>query len=294
MNPCENKYNNLKIVYYTGTGCTEKVADCFFESFMQKKCFTFTEKITYKMEYSSQKHDFLLLIFPVHAMNAPDMVYQWIRDMDKVNGTYAAVISVSGGGEIIPNTACRLKSIKLLEDKGYHICYEKMLVMPSNCIIPTPESVAALLIQILPDKVSKIVEDILNGIDNRTTPYFIDRFFTFCGRIETYGAKWIGKSIQVTNKCSGCGWCSQNCPAGNITMKNGIPHFDSKCHLCLKCIYGCPNNALFPKIARSIIFKKGFDLKKISHINVEDQETDIIKLCKGNAWNGVKKYLSER
>ncbi len=82
----------------------------------------------------------LLLLFSVHAFNAPDAVYKWIDGLDTVKHISAAVISVSGAGDVCPNTACRVSSIKRLTKKGYHVLYERMIVMPSNWVAPAPGS----------------------------------------------------------------------------------------------------------------------------------------------------------
>jgi len=125
--------------------------------------------------YKYVSHDLLLLIFPVYAFSAPQMVYDWIERLDTIAGTPATVISVSGGGEILSNTACRIGCIKRLECKGYTVEYEDMIVMPSNFLITTASSVSAALLQLLPAKTEQIVQSILTGQYRRVRPLFIDR-----------------------------------------------------------------------------------------------------------------------
>lgn len=121
--------------------------------------------------------DMLVVLYAVHASNAPEPVYEWIKSIPKVNKTTTAVISVSGGGEIPPNTACRVGCIRLLEKKGYDVVYEKMIVMPSNWIVPTMDALAVRLLEVLPAKVGNAVHDLLSGVRHRTKPMLIDRFF---------------------------------------------------------------------------------------------------------------------
>ena len=110
-----------------------------------------------------------------------------------------------------------------------------MFVMPSNWIIPTKHPLALKLLEILPEKVEKTVENILSGTQSRTSPLFIDRLFSRIGELEKVGAKLFGKLIKVTDDCNSCGWCARNCPAGNIDMNIEKPIFRNKCHLCLDC-----------------------------------------------------------
>ena len=43
--------------------------------------------------------------------------------------------------------------------------------------------------------------------------------------MEKYGAGFFGKHIKVSDACNGCGWCVNNCPAGNILLNSGRPEF---------------------------------------------------------------------
>jgi hypothetical protein len=104
------------------------------------------------------------------------IVYEWIDSLpeNKNSPVPAAVISVSGGGEITPNTACRVSSIRKLEKKNCTVVYEKMVVMPSNWVIKTNDELAFRLLEILPSKVEHIADDLLAGMVRRTRPKFID------------------------------------------------------------------------------------------------------------------------
>ena len=44
--------------------------------------------------------------------------------------------------------------------------------------------------------------------------------------------------------CNGCGRCQRLCPAENITMDEGLPHFGDQCNLCLRCFNYCPQLAV--------------------------------------------------
>lgn len=115
------------------------------------------------------------------------------------------VISVSGGGEISPNTASRISSIKMLEKKGYYVTYERMFVMPSNCVLATKESLSILILEVLPNKVEQVIDDILSNVPRRTKPLFIDRIISKVGELEKPVARFLGRYIKVSNVCNSCG-----------------------------------------------------------------------------------------
>lgn len=286
-------YSSVKIVYYTGTGSTAMVAQSFRESLVKEGCSCTVEKITNELDFKRNDYNLLVLIFPVHAFNAPELVYQWINRHYNVNKIAAAVISVSGGGEISPNTACRISSIKRLTAKGFQVVYEAMFVMPSNILVATKEPLATMLLRVLPGKVKLVVNDILTGVYRKSTPLMRDRLFSIIGEMEKPASRFWGRFIKALDYCNGCGWCAQNCPSHNITIMEGKPRFANRCNMCLKCIYGCQRKALTPGICKYIIIKAGYDLNYLAEKALLNQDADVDELARGYLWSGVKKYLLE-
>lgn len=113
-----NTYSNIKIAYYSGTGGTELAAKTLQDALKKMNCVSTLEHIMFGVKPTKGSHELLILLFPVHAFNAPHAVYQWLDDLEAIRSVNAAVISVSGAGEVCPNTACRVGSIKRLQKKG--------------------------------------------------------------------------------------------------------------------------------------------------------------------------------
>ncbi len=281
----------VKMVYFSGTGGTAKAADCFEKVFEAHGVAVAKCQLRRGQRPSEGKEDLLVVLYAVHACNAPEPVYEWISSLQKVKGMPAAVISVSGGGEIPPNTACRVSCIRMLEKKGYEVVYERMLVMPSNWIVPTVEPLAVRLLEVLPVKVEQAVGALLTGKRHRTKPVWIDRVFSWIGELEKSGGRMFGRKIKVNEACNGCGWCERSCPGGNIRLKDDRPVFGGECLLCLKCIYGCPNKALAPGTAKFIVVKSGYDLRDFEGRTSGVGPAEVESLAKGYLWKGVKDYL---
>jgi ferredoxin len=284
-----NKELNFEIAYFSGTGGTAMVANCFYESLNEAG---YSGDI-HAISQGAGQHDLLFLLFPIHACNAPKSVYRWIKDLPTVDNIPAAVISVSGGGMVSPNTASNVSSIKKLKKKGYDVIYDQMLIMPNNYMVPTKEPLSVKLLEILPSKVQQIVKDILSETQQRTSPLLRDRFVSKFGELEKPGARIFGKLIKASKDCEGCGWCSKHCPTGNISMVNENPKFAGKCNLCLCCIYGCHKKALMPRIGKFMVLKEGFDLKQIEKKVPLEETIHIDELAKGYLWSGLKKYLQD-
>lgn len=283
---------NIHIAYFSGTGGTALAADRLAEALKGKGASVTMSEIRKGAEGQNGQEDYLVLLFPVHAFNAPLPVYSWLESLVGVNGISAAVISVSGGGEVFPNTACRQSCIRRLKKKGYAVTYEESLVMPSNILVQTPGSAVLKLLQALPKKAEKIAADILAGRNNKLKAKVLDRAISRMGEMEKAGAKMFGRHLFADLTCNNCGLCVRNCPAGNISMEQR-PIFGKSCSLCLKCVYSCPEKAIKPRFVRIFILKEGFDINALMREAEASPETNNADLPKGAAWKGVRKYLEE-
>lgn len=291
MEPCV--WKSVSLVYFTGTGGTGRAALCLVKSLEKRDVKVNITELTRGKYNSDADDDLLILLFPVHAANAPLPVYEWIESAAVINNKPAVVISVSGGGEISPNTACRSGCIKRLEKKGYEVIYESMLIMPSNWIVPTPDGISARLLKILPVKIDGILNDIFSGIRYRSRPIFIDKILSTVFELEKMGAKTFGRKIRSNSNCTGCGWCERNCPRENIKLINGRPVFDSYCVMCLRCIYGCPYKALKPGMLKFIHIKNGIVIQDIEKRMESIIPQPVDESAKGYLWKGVREYLKD-
>ena len=297
---------NVTIAYFSGTGGTEYAANCFAEQFSDKNIEVTKINIAQDRRKPDNKTDLLIILAPVYAFRLASIMERWTKMLPDIKKTtYAAIISVSGGGEVSPNTACRLFCKRILKAKGYRVMYEKMLVMPSNFAIQVEESMNMELLHVLPQRIHRIVEDLLQGKRRRTEPYRLDKFLAMIGRAEHLGAVFFGCTIHASNKCNRCGTCVRNCPVKNIRMKNGRPKFTFHCIWCMKCIYACPCEALSPKILKCLVLKKGFHMQQMikksdSEAKGTDNKTKRIRGSKTSnkvndiLWQGVFDYLNER
>ncbi|MDI3537720.1 MAG: hypothetical protein PWR12_921 [Eubacteriaceae bacterium] len=291
MNDCLIK--KVTLAYFSGTGGTRFVTDCFEKQLLEQKLLVNKIDIAKVPPNQVKDTDLLVVLSPVYACRLVSMVEKWTKKLPNSKGSCAAVISVSGGGEISPNTACRIKAKHALEKNGYHLIYEKMLIMPSNFATQASAFLNSSLIKILPQKVSGIVDDILSGKVELSKPKLQDRLFFTLGKGEHFGSKMFGATIKVSKKCDLCGKCVRNCPDHNIRIKNGRLKFGFRCLFCMKCIYACPQNALSPRFIKFVVLNNGFDLELIK--DMSSTEIDSAKQSESLSalWHGVVDYLQE-
>jgi flavodoxin len=103
----------VNLIYFSGTGGTARVANAFERSFASRSVAVSRTELKGAAD-PSLYGDLLVLLFPVYAFNAPKPVDEWLKKIKPVQGRPAVVISVSGGGDVSPNTACRVKTIRSL------------------------------------------------------------------------------------------------------------------------------------------------------------------------------------
>ena len=260
---------NIRIDYHTGTGGSEMVAKLLANKLNIHNMHVDVNRIFRDniINIQTLDTDYYILIFPVHSFNAPLPVYEWIAHLAG-NHCNTAVLSVSGGGNVLSNTACRFKTVKLLQKSQCNVVYEEMVRMPNNWVrAPGKEKIKRLLSD-LPAIIDKIAKDIVTEKREKQPIYWIDYLISALGWAEKIWTKKFGNRITVLDNCVGCGRCSQNCCSSNIKMEDqnsgdtpAKPIFGNRCDMCLGCIYYCPQKALQPTWGAFQIDKNGYDLQ---------------------------------
>jgi len=313
----DNSNMTYRIVYFSGTGGTRRAAELFERALLSRDLQVVKSELSVAnsdqivesktsvnintaaiaaADSAAPSPETLVLFFPVYSFNEPTPVAEWVErlptDLSPQNKKQAVVISISGGGDIPSNSACRARVIRKLEKKGYDVFYEYMLPMPNNAISAYDIYLSARLLQVLPENIEAIAEEIVAGKRRRVSPQLFGKILAPIANMEKKFEKSFGRNLQTNDNCNGCGWCAENCPRGNIVMQNDRPVFDSKCVICLRCVYGCPRHAIVPKLGKSLVIKEGFDLHLIEMAMREEPEiTATCTVPGGSAFAGIRKYL---
>lgn len=284
-----------KIAWFSGTGSTKYVGEQLAAALVKRGIETESIEMRHDGANLHEKGpmDFLFILFAVHAFGAPDMVHQWLDKLPEGRQTKVVVLSVSGGGEIWPNTACRNQVIRMLERKFYDVIYERMLVMPCNMLFESDPDFLGRILQMLPLKIEDILMELKNTVTRRN-PFRVSQILLNpISAMERNGVKKGSRNFIVLDSCTQCGLCMKACPAGNIQEdRSGRPLFRENCLMCLKCIYGCPVQAIkMPKYEKWLVSVYDMEVfkKYLSHEPVKS----IDECCKGLVWLGVKRYLKD-
>lgn len=286
----------VKIVFFSGTGGVKRIAEAFQQELLFRGLGVSLKNLDYSLLNKSQVDDsitsvdLVILIFPVHAFDAPDPIYKWIQHMH-MESTKVAVISVSGGGEVWPNTGCRNNCCKALEQKGFDIVYDRMMCMPSNWVSCINDHFAMWLIRVIPKKVNSILDDLLTG-KTRRTKFKLGLLRSYITKMEKKNTNLFAHKLVIDSTCTGCGLCAGHCPVNNIEMKDRKPVFNDRCIMCFRCIYECPSCAI--KSNNFMVLKNGYSLSEVEKRMQGVELEPIEKCCKGFLWSGVKNYLLDK
>ncbi len=287
--------STVKIVFFSGTGCTARSADALKNSLERLSVEVSIQELRGPQKNTSQINaDLLVIMYPVYAFDAPLPIYEYVDLLGRSDGQSVAIIPVSGGGDITPNRACRLGIRERLEQKGFAVVYESMIVMPCNVMVYTPEPVAEALLHMLPSKCDEAAQDLMQGITRSSKTPFVDKLFSKIGDLEKgyWGRIRFSEKLKVADTCISCGLCARSCPRENIDIIDGSPCFKNDCVMCLRCIYGCPNNAISAGYGAFLVLKEGFSLESYDCGRAHDKG-EFDDLLKGALWKGVRQYLTD-
>ena len=204
------------VVFYSNTGQSKAIATHLANQLgypladMETKC-----TVHYKD---------LVLVFPVHCQNIPDVVKDFLENVSVENLTVVATYGKMCCGNVL-----------------YEIQknYQKNIV--AGAYIPTKHSyidnddVFCDLYKLKP-LVEKVKEPSYIKLPKLYKNPFADIFPKLRSR--------LGVAIQKGENCSKCSLCAESCSFGAI--KSGITN--RKCITCLKCVGSCPNKALKIKV----------------------------------------------
>lgn len=274
------------IIYFSGTGGTQYVAKMLHDLLDESTALhALPSPLTAEAIADNQR---IYLLFPVYGFMPPLLLMDWLETLPDGTGKEAVVISVSGGGEIYPNTGCRHTVIEELKRHHYDVIQHRMIPMPSNWFLETPHDTALWLIKAVPIALEQMLDDIQRGKHSAPSKK-MGPVRKGLSNLMHWGGRSFAQTIQVQDQCNQCAWCVTSCPVNNIHMEEKQIIFDDHCMLCFKCIYGCPQGALYSPSRQ--VLKKGFNIPKMVE-QAETAQLPPIRSCvKGLLWVGVRRYL---
>ena len=224
---------------------TKYVVDGFINEFVQQHisvdCFAIEDIDAGSIDLSM--YDAMGIAYPVHSLNAPEIVIRFAKRLPQSNGTRVFIIH-SAGEDNKYNYASSDLLIKILNKKGYRVYYNKLFEMPSNFAVKYDTTKVKRILNKVNKDIPHDAEDITRCVPHKMNMSFIAKVFAFIGRVEWPGTRMLGKLFYTKTGCNQCGTCVDNCPNNNIVMSKKSVTFKWRCGLCMRCVYQCSKNVI--------------------------------------------------
>jgi ferredoxin/flavodoxin len=240
------------VLWYSQTGHTARygklIAQCW-----EKQGITVTAGNIKQADRSKlAAYDLIAIGTPVHYLDVPQNVQDWLKAMPPINGTgVVAYTSFGGNGDGQHNAAVSILEA-LINRGGIPLgmgTFGNMSAYPPTWSMGN--EARTLKFRDKPDqatymRVRALAADALGhygrgqGIEVQSEPSFTG---LFKGGISRGVAKvTIGKHEIDTKLCIHCETCVNRCPVGAIDL--AIPRVDTgRCILCFGCLNNCPTGA---------------------------------------------------
>ena len=206
------------------------------------------------------KNDHLILLYPIHAFNAPRNVKRFVKSLPPKLYNDVSLIGVGCTTSWV-NKAVSSDLRKLFSKKEYPIILDEILAMPLTIIIDFPDEIARKLIAESEKRIKEISISLADSDKTTERVDFKSQLLNFIGKAEQFASRLFGLELHAGNDCNSCGICWENCPENNIKCNsNGKPKFGFSCLMCLRCVYNCPQKAITPRFSKFIPIKKGYSI----------------------------------
>ncbi len=221
---------------FSGTGNSLYVAQRTGEVLGNSEITPMTSK-----QYTPGPCDSIGFIFPVYFQGLPQIVHDFIQNIDLSNSrnTYLYAIETHGG---MPGNGLA-QANRLLQQKGAHLSYGANLRMVANYVAMYDMSKKT-------EKTEKKADDSLAHIvqqissKNQSAIKKPVALFEWWYSLRIKPLHSLDRHHNVSSACTGCRTCEKICPVRNIEFSTGRPSFLHHCEQCMACIQFCPERAL--------------------------------------------------
>lgn len=238
----------ILIYYFTGTGNTALCAEALAKSMTGQGAEVDIhpiEAFNHSEIPDPGSYDRIGIGYPVHAWNAPNIVFHFIKRLPLGDGKMTFLFNSVGDPFLDGGATVMLR--KALNRQGYRVFHESSFVMGANILVSYPDEMVKQLYFIAVKRAEKFASEILQGVERYAYSGILRRIITgFVSGLEHFGVKMIGILYGADKTCDLCGVCVKACPTGNISVKGQRIRFGFKCELCMRCVNKCPKFAIKP------------------------------------------------
>ncbi len=204
------------VAFYSNTGRSRAVAEYF------------SERLNYPlldiMTCGSGSYQSLVLVFPVHCQNIPNIVKGFLKRLSAQSLTVIATYGRMCPGNVLYE----------IQRKYGHSIVAGAYIPTGHSYIDGDDEFSDF------DKLSAIVDKMKIPSEIRLPRLYKNPLANILPTLRTR----LGLKITASNECDGCGVCTDTCPVGAMCKGKA----DRRCLRCMRCVNSCPRRALEPRL----------------------------------------------
>lgn len=288
----ETTYENLLIIYYSGTGNSKRVSEWIVQEAQHNGLKT---HISSYHEFNPDKiADFkgktLIGFFSAtHGFNMPHSMLKFLFRFKMLKGSDIFIGNTRAGMKLsklflpgLSGIAMYIPALIMLI-KGYIIKAMYPFDLPSNWISLHPgirRKVVDSMVEHYEKLTKRFATKVLSGkrvffksfvllpLDILVAPIAIGYYFV--------GRFILAKTFIANYNCTNCGLCMEQCPTQSIILEHNRPYWKFTCESCMKCMNFCPERAI--ETAHSMVFLLLFILIAMINPYFSAKVTDMVAL----------------
>ena len=293
----EYKYDNLLIIYYSGTGNSKRVSEWIQEvaKWQEMKTHISSYHKFNPEDIIDFKGKTLIGFFSAtHGFNMPHSMLRFLFRFRLLKGSDVFVGNTRAGIKLSKLFLPGLSGIAMyfpaliLLFKGYKVKAMYPVDLPSNWISLHPgikRKVVDSMVDHYERLTKKFATKVLSGkrvflksfvllpLDILVAPIAFGYYFV--------GRYILAKTFIANYNCNNCGICVEQCPTKSIIISDNRPYWKFSCESCMKCMNYCPQRAI--ETAHSMVFILLFLLIAIVNPFLSDKVTDLVATLFGHS-----------
>ncbi|HOW30984.1 MAG TPA: EFR1 family ferrodoxin [Bacteroidales bacterium] len=267
-NYMKSQYDNLLMIYYSGTGNSKRVSEWIVETAAEagvRTCITSFRDFSPEMVAGFTGKTLIGFFSATHGFNMPHSMLRFLFRFKELRGSDVFIGNTRAGMKLsklfmpgLSGLAMYFPALIMLF-KGYKVRSMYPVDLPSNWISLHPglkPKVIDSMFGHYHTLTQRFAEKVLSGkrvflksfvllpLDLLVAPiavgyYLVGRFI-------------IAKTFITNENCDNCGLCIKQCPTQSIVLSGNRPYWKLTCESCMKCMNYCPKRAI--ETAHSFFF----------------------------------------
>jgi Pyruvate/2-oxoacid:ferredoxin oxidoreductase delta subunit len=256
----KTKYDNLLLIYYSGTGNSKRVSEWIAETAAEagmKTHFTSYDKFDPESITGFTGKTLICFFSATHGFNLPHSMLKFLILFN----------TLKGSDIIIGNTRAGMKLSKLFLPglSGIALYLPALIMFLKGYRVQSlyPDDLASNWISLHPGLKTKVIDSmcdhyrsltrryatkVLSGkrpflkafillpLDLLVAPLAIGHYF--------FGRYILAKTFITNEHCDNCGLCISQCTTHSIILSDNRPFWKLSCESCMKCMNYCPKRAI--------------------------------------------------